>query len=69
MAPMARVAALIVGGVIIAIMIRDWLSIVDVVKTLPSNVKVEQKFGSFLAIAGGGLTAVSALMPSAKKAS
>lgn len=67
MAPVARLAAVIIGLVIIGIMIRDWLSIVDVVKKLPSDVRFEQKFGYFLAIAGGVVTAASALMPSAKK--
>ncbi len=69
MAPIARLAALVVGLVIIAIMIRDWLSIVDVVKKFSSDVRIEQKFGYFLAIAGGVVTAASALMPSTKKAS
>jgi hypothetical protein len=65
--PIARAAAIIVGLVIIGVMVRDWLTIVDVVKKLSSDVKVEQKFGYFLAIAGGVVTAASAAMPSTEK--
>lgn len=65
--PIARIAAIVVGVAIVAILIRDWLSIVDVVKnTLPSSFKVKQKFGYFLAVAGGVVTAASGLLPSSK---
>jgi len=64
----ARIAAVVAGVAIVAILIRDWLSIVDVVKnTLPSSFKVKQKFGYFLAVAGGVVTAASGLLPNAKQ--
>ncbi|CAN5634273.1 hypothetical protein BH10ACT1_BH10ACT1_26310 [soil metagenome] len=67
--PIMRIAAVVVGVAVIGTMVRDWLSIVDLVKdTFPSNVKVSQKFGYFIGIAGGAVTIVAALLPG-KKAS
>ncbi|QXC61656.1 hypothetical protein KSP35_02055 [Aquihabitans sp. G128] len=62
--PIMRIAAIVIGVAVIGTMVRDWLSIVDLVKdNFPSNVKVSQKFGYFLGIAGGIVTAVAALLP------
>lgn len=61
-----RLAALAAGIAIVGIHARDWMSIADVVKVLPSSVKFDAAFGYYLGIAGGVLTALAALMPSKK---
>ena len=47
------------------VLVRDWLSIVDIVKDIP-GAKVTQEFGYYLGIAGGALTIVAALLPGKK---
>ena len=64
---MVRIAAVLVGAAIIGVLVRDWLSIVDIVKDIP-GAKVTQEFGYYLGIAGGALTIVSALLPGKKQA-
>ena len=60
-----RIAAVLVGATIIGVLVRDWLSIVDIVKNIP-GAKVTQEFGYYLGIAGGALTIVAALIPGKK---
>lgn len=62
---MVRIAAVLVGAAIIGVLVRDWLSIVDIVKDIP-GAKVTQEFGYYLGIAGGALTIVAALLPGKK---
>ncbi len=61
-----RIAALAVGIAIVGIHARDWMSITDVVKPLPSSIEFDAGFGFYLGIAGGVLTALSGLIPGKK---
>lgn len=62
-----RIAAVVVGVAVVATVVRDWVSISDLAEDLPSTVEITAQFGFYLTIAGGVVTAISALMP-AKKA-
>lgn len=61
-----RIAAVVVGVAVVGTAARDWMSIADLAKDLPSSVKIEAKFGFYLTIAGGIVTAVAALLPAKK---
>ncbi|HEX2575659.1 MAG TPA: zinc ribbon domain-containing protein [Aquihabitans sp.] len=63
----ARIAAIVVGLVIVGVAARDWLSIADLAKDLPSDVEITAKFGFYLTIAGGIVTALASLLPAARK--
>ncbi len=60
-----RIAAVLVGATIISVLVRDWLSIADIVKDIP-GAKITQEFGYYLGIAGGALTIVAGLLPGKK---
>lgn len=60
----ARILAVGTGVAVIALLVRDWTSLAAVVSDkAPVGFEVESAIGFYLAIAGGGLTALSALMP------
>jgi len=61
--PIVRIVAVVVGLAIVAVAARDWLSIVDLVKDAPNDVKITAEFGFYLTIAGGIVTALAALLP------
>ena len=61
-----RIAAVVIGLAVIGIAARDWLSITDVAKDFPSDVKLTAQFGFYLTIAGGIITAVAAVLPAKK---
>lgn len=64
---LARVGAAIAGVAIVAITALNWLSIASFVEdNLSSEVEVTTAIGFYLAIAGGILLAVAALMPAKK---
>jgi hypothetical protein len=61
----ARLLAVVSGLAVIGLLVRDWTSLASVVSDkAPVGFEVESAIGFYLAIAGGGLTALSALMPS-----
>jgi uncharacterized membrane protein YphA (DoxX/SURF4 family) len=64
--PVARIAAVVVGLVVIAIMVRDWLSIADAVTDRGSDFEITAQFGFYLAIAGGVVTALASLLPAGR---
>lgn len=60
----ARALAVVAGLAVIGFLVRDWTSLAGVVSDeAPVGFEVESAIGFYLAIAGGGLTALSALMP------
>lgn len=67
--PVVRAAVIVVGLAIVALHVRDWLSIVDVVKNNPAfdGRSVDAGFGFYLGIAGGAVTALSGLLPARKR--
>lgn len=65
--PLVRIAAVVVGVAVIAVALRDWLSIVDLVKDASSDVEITAQFGFYLTIAGGIVTAAAALLPAQRK--
>lgn len=65
--PVARIAALIVGVAIVVTAALNWSAIASfVTDNLPSSFDATAAIGFYLAIAGGVLVAVSALMPAKK---
>lgn len=64
-----RIAAVVVGVVVVGVAIRDWLSIADIAKDLPSSVEITAQFGFYLTIAGGVVTAIAAVVPGSKESS
>jgi hypothetical protein len=64
---LTRVAMALVGVAIVTITALNWLSIADFVETnLPSSFEATAAVGFYLAIAGGGITALAAVMPRTK---
>ena len=64
----SRILGVVAGVGIIGLMIRDWTSLANVVETkAPSTFEVSSAIGFYLAIAGGALVLLSALMPSQAK--
>ena len=61
-----QVVAALVGLAIIGLLVRDWLSIVDVVQDIP-GAGVTQQFGYYLGLAGGVLTVIAAMLPGKKR--
>jgi hypothetical protein len=62
-----RLLTLLAGVGVIAVHVRDYLSIKDVVKkTFPSSITIDFKIGFWLGIAGGVVLVVAALLPSKK---
>jgi len=61
-----RLALIAVGIAVVATAVRDWTSIADLAKDLPSTVEITAQFGFYLTIAGGIVTAIAALMPGKK---
>lgn len=62
---LARVAAVLVGIGILGLMVRDWTSLAAVVSDqAPADFSVSSAIGFYVAIAGGAVVAISALMPS-----
>lgn len=64
--PVARIAAVVVGLVVIAIMVRDWMTIADAVTDQGSDFEITAQFGFYLAIAGGVVTALASLLPAGR---
>ena len=61
----ARVLAVVSGLVVITLLVRDWMSLAQVVTDqAPTSFEVSSAFGFYVTIAGGAITALSALMPS-----
>jgi len=60
-----RILAVVGGVAVIGLLVRDWMSLAQVVSdNAPASFEIRSAIGFYLAIAGGGLTALSALMPS-----
>lgn len=53
---------LVAGLVVIAVAVRDWMSISDLAKDLPTTVTLDGGIGLYLAYAGGGLAALAGLL-------
>lgn len=64
--PLARIAAILIGLAAIGVLVFDWLQVTDHVSDMSSSVEVSQAFGYFIAVAGGALTAIGALLPAKK---
>lgn len=65
--PLARIAALLVGIGIVVVAALNWMAIASfVTDNLPSSFEATTAIGFYLAIGGGVLVAVSALMPAKK---
>lgn len=62
------VVAILVGMGIVGVAARDWLSIVDVVKSEDAfkGIDATAAFGFYLTIAGGVVTALAGVMPAKK---
>jgi hypothetical protein len=65
----ARIASIVLGLAVIAICIKDWTDIADLVKKTPAfkGTKITAEFGFYLTIAGGVLAIVAGLMPAKKR--
>ena len=64
--PLARIAAMVIGLAVIGVLVYDWLQVTDHVSDMSSEIEVSQAFGYFVAIAGGVITALAALLPAKK---
>lgn len=63
--PIARIAAILIGAGIVAVVARDWMSAADIVKDTP-GAELKQEIGFFLPIAGAVLLVVGAVLPAKK---
>jgi len=63
--PIARIAAVVVGVAIVAVVLRDWMTASDLVKDWP-GVKISQQVGFFVPIVGAVLLGAAAVLPARK---
>ena len=61
-----RVVAAAVGLAIVGVLVRDWLSIADVLQDI-SGAEVTRQFGYYIGLGGGVLTIIAAMLPGKKR--
>ena len=64
--PLARVAAIVIGGAVLGVLVYDWLQVTDHISDMSSSIEVTQAFGYFVTIGGGVVTALGAILPAKK---
>lgn len=68
--PLVRLAAVVAGLAVVAVLVRDWMTITDLVADQRgSSFEVSAQIGFYLAIAGGVVLALASLVPAATRSS
>jgi len=61
-AQLASILLIVAGLAMVVVGVRDWMSVADLAKDLPSSVKIEGGIGLYLAYAGGAVAAIGGVL-------